>query len=119
MDLVPGPNYRAERGTLTVLRDGQPVTILHAERREFPVSGNVTTEAAITPQGLTNLYVSMGGPAGQGRWVVRVYYHPFVLLIWLGPTAMSLGGLLSLSDRRVRVGAPRARPATPAAVPQT
>jgi cytochrome c-type biogenesis protein CcmF len=30
-----------------------------------------------------------------------------VLLIWYGPLMMAFGGLLSLSDRRLRVGAPK------------
>jgi cytochrome c-type biogenesis protein CcmF len=38
---------------------------------------------------------------------VRIYYKPLVLLIWLGPIAMAMGGALSLSDRRLRVGAPK------------
>ena len=32
---------------------------------------------------------------------------PLVLLIWFGPVLMAFGGLLSLSDRRLRVGAPK------------
>jgi cytochrome c-type biogenesis protein CcmF len=38
---------------------------------------------------------------------VRIYHKPFVLLIWFGPVLMAFGGLLSLSDRRLRVGAPK------------
>ena len=38
--------------------------------------------------------------------VVRIWWKPFVTLIWLGTVAMMLGGLLSLLDRRLRVGAP-------------
>jgi cytochrome c-type biogenesis protein CcmF len=43
---------------------------------------------------------------------VRIYHKPLVLLIWLGAVVMALGGALSLSDRRLRVGAPKpaARP---------
>ena len=50
-----------------------------------------------------------------GGWVVRLYFNPLVRLIWLGAIVMALGGALSLSDRRLRVGAPRrARRAAPA-----
>jgi cytochrome c-type biogenesis protein CcmF len=38
---------------------------------------------------------------------VRLYFKPHVLLIWLGAAIMFAGGALSLSDRRLRVGAPR------------
>jgi cytochrome c-type biogenesis protein CcmF len=38
---------------------------------------------------------------------VRLYFKPLVLLIWLGAVIMFVGGGLSLSDRRLRIGAPR------------
>ena len=38
---------------------------------------------------------------------MRLYHKPLVLLIWLGAVVMVLGGALSLSDRRLRVGAPK------------
>ena len=38
---------------------------------------------------------------------IRLYYKPMVMLIWLGAVVMMLGGALSLSDRRLRVGAPK------------
>jgi len=101
-----GSNYQSERGTFAVTRDGQPVMNMVSERRFYPVSERVTTEAAISPRGLTNLYVAFGEANDAGRWVVRVWYHPFVLLIWLGPVLMAFGGMLSLADRRMRIGAP-------------
>ena len=46
---------------------------------------------------------------------MRLYFNPLVRLIWLGAIVMALGGALSLSDRRLRIGAPgRARRAAPA-----
>lgn len=38
---------------------------------------------------------------------MRIYHKPLVLLIWWGPVLMAFGGVLSLSDRRLRVGAPK------------
>ena len=57
-------------------------------------------------RGLSQLYVSLGDFSGQAM-AVRIYYKPLVLLIWFGPILMAIGGLLSLSDRRLRIGAPR------------
>jgi hypothetical protein len=67
----------------------------------------LTTEAGIETFGLGQLYISLGDPAADGAISARIYWKPFVLLIWLGPVLMALGGLLSLSDRRLRIGAPR------------
>ena len=66
-----------------------------------------TTEAAIATLGLSQLYVSLGEPVESGAIAVRASYKPLVTLIWLGPLVMALGGALSLSDRRLRIGAPR------------
>lgn len=104
-------NYQSERATIGVALGGKPVATMLAERRFYPVSERVTTEAAISPQGLTNLYASVTGPSGAGKWGLRVHYHPMILLIWLGPALMALGGIVSLADRRMRLGAPVARPA--------
>ena len=51
--------------------------------------------------------MSLADPAPDGGITVRIYHKPMVLLIWFGPVLMALGGALSLSDRRLRVGAPR------------
>jgi len=65
-----------------------------------------TTEAAIRTTGLEDLYAVIGDPDGEGGWTVRVYHEPLVPWIWAGTLAMVAGGLLSLTDRRLRVGAP-------------
>jgi cytochrome c-type biogenesis protein CcmF len=66
-----------------------------------------TTEAALLARGVSQLYVSLGDPTPDGGITVRIYHKPLVLLIWFGPVLMALGGALSLSDRRLRVGAPK------------
>jgi cytochrome c-type biogenesis protein CcmF len=53
------------------------------------------------------LYMSLGDPNDDGALAIRLYYKPMVMLIWLGAVVMMLGGALSLSDRRLRVGAPK------------
>ena len=79
-----------------------------------------TTEAGID-SGLTrDLYVVLGDPAdGGAQWAVRSYVKPWANWIWLGALVMSLGGLVSLTDRRYRVGAvakaKRRKPVTPSA----
>jgi cytochrome c-type biogenesis protein CcmF len=58
-------------------------------------------------RGFSQLYLSLGDPGSHGAINVRLYHKPLVLLIWLGAVVMALGGALSLSDRRLRVGAPK------------
>ena len=63
-------------------------------------------------RGVSQLYISLGDTAADGSIAVRIYHKPMVLLIWFGPVLMAFGGMLSLSDRRLRVGAPKPARAT-------
>jgi cytochrome c-type biogenesis protein CcmF len=111
-----GPNYTTETGTVTVLRDGRPVETLHPEKRLYDVQGMATTEAAIDRGLGRDLYVALGDPQANGAWALRSYVKPFANWIWLGALVMAAGGVVSLTDRRYRVGAPAGR-APRAAVP--
>ena len=65
-----------------------------------------TTEASIRSGPLADLYAVIGDPDGSGGYSVRIYNKPLVPWLWFGTIIMVLGGLVSLSDRRLRVGAP-------------
>ena len=111
--VVRGPNYIAQVGALKIMRDGKDVGYLNPERRTYPVAQSQTTEAGIRSTLAGDLYASITEPADEsatGKWTLRILYEPFVGFIWLGSIMMVLGGLISLSDRRLRVGAPRSRP---------
>ena len=99
---VKGPNYLAARATVSVTRDGKPVTTLYPERRIYTVQEQVMTEAAIEPSLTGDLYVSLGDPLEGGAWLLKVQHKPFIDWIWGGCLVMALGGLLAASDRRYR-----------------
>jgi cytochrome c-type biogenesis protein CcmF len=113
---LDGPNYQAQRGTFTVTRGSAPVTTLSSEKRFYPVERMPTTEAGISSTPLRDLYAVLGDQAGEGSWTVRLYHNPLVIWIWGGGAIMALGGAISLTDRRLRVGAPRPARARLAAV---
>ena len=102
-----GANYREVSGRLSVRRDGDLIGILTPGKRTYPARGNSTSEAALLTRGFSQIYVSLGDPNPDGSAAMRIYHKPMVLLIWLGALLMAVGGLLSLSDRRLRVGAPK------------
>ncbi|MFL5137266.1 MAG: heme lyase CcmF/NrfE family subunit, partial [Microvirga sp.] len=102
-----GPNYRELAGRFTVSRNGETIAVMEPAKRSFPARENATTEAALMTRGFSQLYLSLGDPGSDGAINVRLYHKPLVLLIWLGAVVMALGGALSLSDRRLRVGAPK------------
>lgn len=102
-----GPNYETRLGDLKLLRDGGFVTDLAPEKRFYPVARMPTSEVAIHTTLTGDVYVALGEEQADGRWSLRLYHHPLVPWIWGGALVMAFGGVLSLSDRRLRVGAPR------------
>jgi cytochrome c-type biogenesis protein CcmF len=101
-----GPNYQEVIARFTVKRLGETLGVLEPSKRTFTSRGTVRTEAALMSRGFSQLYLSLGDSSSDGSFAVRLYYKPLVLLIWLGALVMVVGGALSLSDRRLRVGAP-------------
>ena len=105
-------NYISQTGTVDVYKNGVRVTVLYPERRFYLVAESTTTESDIYQHILGDLYVSISESSGsessgtQSRWILRVSYHPLVNFIWFGAGILVLGGLVSLGDRRLRIGAP-------------
>ncbi len=109
-----GSNYSERVANIRVLRPGMPDLVMHPSRRSFPVQRITTTEAAIHTTGFADIYAVLGEER-DGAAVMRLHYNPLAPWIWLGGLVMAIGGGLSLSDRRLRVGAP-ARRTVPAGV---
>ncbi|NNJ69128.1 MAG: heme lyase NrfEFG subunit NrfE, partial [Boseongicola sp.] len=115
---VEGPNYISTMAEMRIEQNGQEVTTLFPEKRIYPVANMPTTEAAIDNGVFRDLYLVIGDPQGGGGWSVRTFIKPYANWIWAGAIIMSLGGLLSLTDRRFRVAAgARKTPKANAGVP--
>ncbi|RAI00998.1 heme lyase NrfEFG subunit NrfE [Acuticoccus sediminis] len=102
---VEGPNYTDSVAVFDVRRGGRTVSILKPAKRFYPARNMPTTEAAIKTIGASQLYVTLGDVA-DGKVVVRMFYKPMVLLIWIGGLIAAAGGALSLADRKLRIGLP-------------
>jgi len=102
-----GPNYRESVARFRVTRGGDEIGDMTPSKRNFTARQTSTTEAALLSRGASQLYVSLGDDTDTGALSVRIYHKPLVLMIWWGPVLMAFGGMLSLSDRRLRVGAPK------------
>jgi cytochrome c-type biogenesis protein CcmF len=111
MKAAQGPNFTESRGVFEIMSSGGvSLGKIVSSKRFFPARQMPTTEAGIRTFGLGQLYVSLGDPDASGAMVVRAWWKPLVLLIWLGGVVMMLGAAISLLDRRLRVGAPSRRP---------
>lgn len=114
---IQGPNYVTTMADMSVWRGDRELYTLQPEKRFYPVANMPTTEAAISNGIIRDVYVVIGDPQVNGGWAVRTYDKPFANWIWGGCILMALGGLLSLSDRRLRVGAASAKRVRAGAVP--
>jgi len=120
MEPVRGPNYTEDRAHFALSSaGGRSLGEIISSKRLYTARQMPTTEAGIATRGFSQVYVSLGDPAANGGTVVRVWHKPLVTLIWIGALVMMVGGMMSLADRRLRVGAPAKRKlkAAPAGVP--
>ena len=99
---IEGPNYIGDEAELTVLNDGEPLTILYPQRRLYVASGTPSTEMAIDAGFFRDLFVTLGEEKGSGAWSMTLYVKPFVRWIWLGAIFMAIGGMLAAGDKRYR-----------------
>jgi cytochrome c-type biogenesis protein CcmF len=114
---VEGANFEAERGLIRVTRAGERICEAAPERRFYPAGGQTTSEVALCYRGFSHLYIVLGerrDAGGEPVWLVRAYWNPWATLLFLGPVIMALGGLVSLSDRRLRLGVAARRREQPA-----
>lgn len=112
---IEGPNYFSTMAFLEVRKDGELLTTMTPEKRNYPVAAMPTTEAAIDSSVWRDLYLVIGDQQQNGGWAVRSYIEPFTVWLWGGVLLMAFGGMLSLTDRRYRVAAGARRAATPVA----
>ena len=111
-----GPNYKEAAAHMSVRRNGEIVALIAPAKRFFTTRRMATSQAGIVTLNLGQIYVSIADQNDNGTLDARLYWKPYVSLIWIGALIMAFGGGLSLSDRRLRVGvARRAAKALPAA----
>ena len=74
------------------------ITKLKPENRFYPVTNNFTTEASIHTNLFRDLYIVLGEGNLNDGWVVRIYYNPLVVWIWIGALTIFLGGIVSMTN---------------------
>jgi cytochrome c-type biogenesis protein CcmF len=114
VDEIRGPDYVAMRAHMRLMRGGELVRQMEPEKRFYPVEDGNSTDVAIRTNLLADVYTVIGDSDGKGAYTLRLFYNPLVPWIWLGGLAMAFGGIVSLTDRRHRVGAPTRRRAAAA-----
>ena len=101
-----GPNYSDTIVRFALSRNDKDIQVMEPAKRFYPARQTPTTEAAITTRNFSQIYVTLGDPVNENSITVRLYFKPLVTLIWIGTIIMAFGGIISLTDRRLRIGAP-------------
>jgi cytochrome c-type biogenesis protein CcmF len=102
-----GPNYAGLAGTFRIARGTSEIATVISEKRIFQPSRIPTTEVGLVQGIAGDIYIVLGEKGSDGSYAVRASYNPLASWIWLGAAIMFLGGLLSLTDRRLRIGVPK------------
>ena len=93
---MKGKNYLALQGNFFIFdKKNKLIKILKPENRYYPITNNFTTEASIHTNLLRDLYIVLGEGNLNDGWVVRVYFNPLVIWIWIGAFTIFLGGIFS------------------------
>jgi len=96
LEPVAGPNWTALEANLQATYSGAAPTSLHPQARTFWAPVQNTAESALLTRWNGQLYAVLGEEAQDGRWQLRLWWKPFVPMIWLGGGLIALGGLLAL-----------------------
>jgi cytochrome c-type biogenesis protein CcmF len=102
---IRGPNYIAIQGNFLVSDNKKNfITKLSPEKRFYPITNNFTTEASIHTNFFRDLYIVLGEGNLNDGWVVRIYYNPLVIWIWIGALTIFCGGIVSMTNNLKKVG---------------
>jgi cytochrome c-type biogenesis protein CcmF len=104
---VAGPNWTAIEARLEASR-GAGAVVLRPQARVFPMPYTETSEVALETAWNGQLYAVLGSQRGEA-WQLRLWWKPFVTLIWFGGMMIALGGALALAGHALRLGRRRAR----------
>jgi len=109
-DVTPtaGPNYTALEAELQAIRGDQSIT-LTPQTHYYSDPPTETNESAIRTFWNGQLYTVLGRSDQSGGWQMRLWWKPFVTLIWAGGALIALGGALALLGRLL-VGRRRREP---------
>jgi cytochrome c-type biogenesis protein CcmF len=96
---VAGPNWTALEARMKARYDGGAAVEIHPQARYFWTPPQQTSESALVTRWNGQLYAVVGEDAGDGRWQLRLWWKPFVTMIWFGGIMIALGGLLAMIGR--------------------
>ena len=98
IDYKAGQNFLAREGIFSILENGRELYRIKPQLRYYPVSDQTTNEAAIRHGIFGDLYLAIGNKDENNFYALRIYYKPFIYLIWLGCFIMSFAAMLKIAQ---------------------
>ena len=92
-------NYASQVGIFDAYKNNNYLISFFPEKRTYNIQKNIMTEAAINSTLTRDIYVALGESLSNDSWVVRIYYKPYIQLLWYGVGLMILGGLFGIFGR--------------------
>ena len=100
---VAGPNWTAMEGVLKVRYAGGAEQVMTPQSRTFWAPLQTNAVSALLTRWNGQLYTVLGEETaadnGAPRWQLRLWWKPYVPLIWIGGLLVALGGGLALLSR--------------------
>ena len=96
---IKGKNYLALQGSFLIYDDDKNnIAELKPENRFYPITKIFTSEVSIHTNLFRDLYIVLGEGNSNEGWIVKIYYNPLVIWIWIGAILVFLGGIISIRD---------------------
>ena len=91
-------NYMSLKAQFILEKKGVKKATIIPEKRYFPVSKTITTEAGIKHFFWQDIYIVLGENINE-TWSIKVYQNPLISFIWLGVFIIFFGSITSIKNK--------------------
>ncbi|QXK92256.1 heme lyase CcmF/NrfE family subunit [Neoehrlichia mikurensis] len=96
LTFIKKDNYEAIRGLFVIKDNDRIIGKLLPENRFYIVEGTRNTESSIYHNGLSDIYIIIGDIDVHKGIAVKIYYKPYVNLVWIGFFMIAFGGIIGV-----------------------
>jgi len=100
-------NYRWDRVTIDLSKNGEHLSIERPERRFFIASQTPTTDVALRRRLNEDVYINFAGTGSGNNIVLQAYIFPLVTWIWIGFLVVLFGTFVCLVPDKKKLVFPR------------
>jgi cytochrome c-type biogenesis protein CcmF len=94
LEYIAGKNFVSRQGDFSIFKNNQKIGELSPQLRYYPVSDQTTNETAIAHKFFGDIYLVIGNKDEQENYALRIYYKPFIYLIWFGCLLIAMSAVV-------------------------